>query len=184
MKFSRSDYNGRIVDLDNKIPEDEPVFLLRAQDQLAPKLLLKWATAVRLSGGDPLMARAAEDQAQSMIEWQQSHGCKTPDSYRESSEMQYLKSKLESVIESIKTTPNYVVDFMTLKNDCEAYYGKESLLILMPMDLAVSESEIDESNLKFDDFKWNEEDRRLAYKAKIILYCNRFKHAFILKSTL
>ena len=53
MKHARNDYNGRIVDLQNKIPEDEPVFLLRAQDKLAPELLLQWAMKLRLLGGDP-----------------------------------------------------------------------------------------------------------------------------------
>jgi len=32
MKFTREDYNQRIIDKAGKIPEDEPVFLLRAQD--------------------------------------------------------------------------------------------------------------------------------------------------------
>ena len=29
MKFTREDYNKRIIDKEGKIPEDEPVFLLR-----------------------------------------------------------------------------------------------------------------------------------------------------------
>lgn len=70
MKHARSDYNGRIVDLENKIPIEEPVFLLRGQDKLAPKLLLMWAMELRLQGGDPSMAEEAERHAQLMIEWQ------------------------------------------------------------------------------------------------------------------
>ena len=33
MKFTRKDYEGRIVDTAGLIPENEPVLLLRAQDQ-------------------------------------------------------------------------------------------------------------------------------------------------------
>lgn len=60
----------RIQDPENKIPEDEPVFLLRGKDPLAPELLLNWATRLRLAGGDPTMARMVEDHAQSMLVWQ------------------------------------------------------------------------------------------------------------------
>ena len=48
MRHAREDYNNRIVDLENKIPKDEPVFLLRGQDVLAPGLLLEWAKQLRL----------------------------------------------------------------------------------------------------------------------------------------
>jgi len=45
MKHAREDYN-RIQDPDEKIPDNEPVFLLRGQDVLAPNLLrevvVKW----------------------------------------------------------------------------------------------------------------------------------------------
>lgn len=30
--------------IENKIPEDEPVFLLRAQDVTAPSIVRQWAT--------------------------------------------------------------------------------------------------------------------------------------------
>ena len=35
MLHARKDYNERIQDKENKIPKDEPVFLLRGQDALA-----------------------------------------------------------------------------------------------------------------------------------------------------
>lgn len=78
MKHARKDYN-RIQDPENKIPEDEPVFLIRGQDNMGPKLLLKWASMLRLQKGDPKMARMVEDHAQEMIEWQKHIKVKRPD---------------------------------------------------------------------------------------------------------
>ncbi len=78
MKHAREDYN-RIQDPENLIPEDEPVFLLRGQDALAPKLLLNWAANLRLVGGDPAMAKLVENQAQAMLEWQKNVKVKNPD---------------------------------------------------------------------------------------------------------
>lgn len=39
MKHAREDYNRRIIDVDGTIPENEPVFLFRGQDKLAPQVL-------------------------------------------------------------------------------------------------------------------------------------------------
>jgi len=78
MKHAREDYN-RIQDPAGLIPDDEPVFLLRGQDMIAPRLLLKWATQLRLLRGDPYMAEIVEKHAQAMIEWQDTHKSKLPD---------------------------------------------------------------------------------------------------------
>lgn len=78
MKHARADYD-RIQDPENKIPENEPVFLLRGQDKFAPALLLRWASELRLSGGNPEMARMVEEHAQLMIEWQKNVLVKIPD---------------------------------------------------------------------------------------------------------
>lgn len=78
MKHARKDYN-RIQDPENKIPMDEPVFLLRGQDMFAPMLLLEWAKQLRLHEGDPEMAKIVENHAQEMIEWQKNNRCKIPD---------------------------------------------------------------------------------------------------------
>lgn len=78
MKHARPDYD-RFQDPSNLIPEDEPVFLLRGQDKLAPELLLRWAAKLRLAGGDPAMAKLVEDHAQKMIEWQKNVKVKIAD---------------------------------------------------------------------------------------------------------
>lgn len=77
MLHARSDYN-RIQDPENRIPKDEPVFLLRGQDKFAPELLLRWASKLRLDGGQPEMAEMVEKHAQKMIEWQKTK-VKRPD---------------------------------------------------------------------------------------------------------
>lgn len=51
MKHAREDYD-RIQDPDNKIPEDEPVFLLRAQDKTAPAVVAYWAKLNEDLGSD------------------------------------------------------------------------------------------------------------------------------------
>jgi len=79
MIHAREDYQDRIQDSENKIPADEPVFLLRGQDALAPSLLLDWASRMRSLGGDPAMADLVRAQAHRMIIWQNENGVKIPD---------------------------------------------------------------------------------------------------------
>lgn len=78
MLHAREDYM-RIQDPSNLIPQNEPVFLLRGQDKLAPALLLRWAAELRLQGGNPIMARVVEEHAQRMIDWQNFEKSKLPD---------------------------------------------------------------------------------------------------------
>ncbi|MBD3352790.1 MAG: hypothetical protein GF364_14980 [Candidatus Lokiarchaeota archaeon] len=78
MIHARKDYD-RIQDPANKIAEDEPVFLLRAKDQTAPGILMKWATELINRGGDKKMAKMVTDHAVKMVEWQEKNGCKLPD---------------------------------------------------------------------------------------------------------
>ncbi len=78
MIHAREDYN-RIQDPINKIAKDEPVFLLRAKDQLAPGILMKWATELINRSGDKKMAKMVTDHAVLMVEWQEKNGCKLPD---------------------------------------------------------------------------------------------------------
>jgi len=73
MKHFRPDYNERIQDNANLIPEDEPVFLLRGQDIFTPGLMLDWAKQLRLAGGDPEFAQLIENGASEVIQWQKEH---------------------------------------------------------------------------------------------------------------
>jgi hypothetical protein len=82
MKHGREDYN-RIQDPAGLIPEDEPVFLLRGQDRLAPDVLRHWAHQLLESGGDGKMAQMAMQQANDMLVWQAKHKRKLPDLLKE-----------------------------------------------------------------------------------------------------
>jgi len=72
MIHARKDYN-RIQDTkpvrDGGIPEDEPVFLLRAQDQVAADAVRIWAVLHRSRGGEENIATMAENWALLMDEW-------------------------------------------------------------------------------------------------------------------
>lgn len=82
MKFSREDYNKRIIDLAGLIPKDEPVFLLRAQDKFSSLTLKKYCDFLdeeaRITNNVELLAMSTElrEHATSMLMWKFS---KAPD---------------------------------------------------------------------------------------------------------
>jgi len=78
MKHARKDYN-RIQDPEHKIPEDEPVFLLRAQDAAAPDAVQNWCLSALMAGARTNIIDAARKQRDAMIEWQRAYGMKIPD---------------------------------------------------------------------------------------------------------
>ena len=68
MKHARPDYN-RIQDPEGKIGQDEPVFLLRAQDIYAASVVAHWADLVERGNGDPVLVKMARDHAARMRAW-------------------------------------------------------------------------------------------------------------------
>ena len=78
MIHARDDYN-RIQDPAGLIPDDEPVFLLRAQDCIAPAAVELWAFMLEELNGDPRAVAAALDQAHAMRHWQRHRAKKLPD---------------------------------------------------------------------------------------------------------
>jgi hypothetical protein len=78
VKFTREDYNRRIVDIEGRIPEDEPVFLLRAQDKHAPDTLRCYANLLK-EDGNLDMAEELFAHARNMLVWQKSVRVKRPD---------------------------------------------------------------------------------------------------------
>lgn len=68
MKHAREDYN-RIQDPAGLIPDDEPVFLLRAQDKMASTVVRHWADCNTLNGGDLELSRLARAHADLMDAW-------------------------------------------------------------------------------------------------------------------
>lgn len=68
MKHSRADYD-RIQDPAGKIPDDEPVFLLRGQDRNAAAAVRVWAKLLEDEGGDAEMIKLARNHADEMDLW-------------------------------------------------------------------------------------------------------------------
>ena len=78
MKHARSDYDP-IQDPRGLIPEDEPVFLLRAQDLVAPQIVDAWALSASAMGAKKDIVQAAFHQAGEMRRWQSTGYKKIPD---------------------------------------------------------------------------------------------------------
>jgi len=76
MKHARSDYD-RIQDPEGKIPEDEPVFLLRACDPAAvPTLDAYLRITIENPNHDPKIARSVAQQIERIVSWQRTYGTK------------------------------------------------------------------------------------------------------------
>ena len=78
MKHARPDYN-RIQDPENLIPNDEPIFLIRGQDEAAPATLRYYAMRAAQSGAARNIIEATLNHADQMEEWQKLRRRKTPD---------------------------------------------------------------------------------------------------------
>ena len=59
---------------ESKIPAKEPVFLIRGQDQLGPKILRQYADLHEMLGGHPGITAGIRAQAYRMEEWQAKTG--------------------------------------------------------------------------------------------------------------
>ncbi len=73
MIHAREDYN-RIQDPAGKIGEDEPVFLVRAQDKTAANMVRHYGQNLLDSGGDAEIAAMCFSHARKMDAWREKHG--------------------------------------------------------------------------------------------------------------
>lgn len=62
-----------------KVAPDEPIFVLRAQDQLAPLVLGYWIEMAKADGTPQEKLDEAEKCQDAMILWGREHGTKVPD---------------------------------------------------------------------------------------------------------
>ena len=67
MLHARKDYNKRIQDSENLIPEDEPVLLLRAQDALAIAAVKAYVKTCKANGVNNI--EGLEAHLQKMMDW-------------------------------------------------------------------------------------------------------------------
>lgn len=82
MIHARLDYQGRIVDTANLIPENEPVFLLRGQDKLVPQILRYYVELTRSESESDDAANIAdlvENHIYHIETWQEEHISKYAD---------------------------------------------------------------------------------------------------------
>jgi hypothetical protein len=65
----------------DKIPDDEPAFIIRGRDQLAPATVLHWLEAARDAGVNPEKFNEAYEHLTEIAEFQEKHleRCKLPD---------------------------------------------------------------------------------------------------------
>ena len=78
MIHARNDYNNRVVDLEEKIPEDEPVFLLRGQDIFTETMLNKYANLLEQANGDPKIVKQIRDHVILVRNWKKKKICDLP----------------------------------------------------------------------------------------------------------
>lgn len=79
MKHARYEYD-RIQDPMGKIPEDEPVFLIRGQDAVGPAAVRAWVLLAEAAGASPNITTMAKRHADLMEAWQEATGkAKVPD---------------------------------------------------------------------------------------------------------
>lgn len=68
MKHARADYD-RIQDPAGLIPDDEPVFLIRGQDDAGAAAVYAYAAILEDMGGCPEIIAAAREHAERMRAW-------------------------------------------------------------------------------------------------------------------
>ncbi len=78
MKHARKDYNERIQDSANLIPEDEPVFLIRAQDHIGADAVRAWAHLHQINGGSDTAYALAMRHAALMEQWPKKKAADVP----------------------------------------------------------------------------------------------------------
>jgi len=74
----RRDYD-RFQDPEGKIPENEPVFIIRGQDFTAPDVIYYWGKVARAWGASPELCHRVAEFSDYVARWQQTYGCKVPD---------------------------------------------------------------------------------------------------------
>ncbi len=74
MLHGRKDYNDRIQDTSHIIPENEPVFLLRAQDSISLHVLMYYLELLGdMQDPDTDMVQAVHAQIERFARWERVH---------------------------------------------------------------------------------------------------------------
>lgn len=139
MDFGRSDYNEVFdgANIENSPFEpDEPVFMLRGTDPIAPKVLLRYATDLISVGSDNRIVDSVIKHAQKMMAWQTTHKTKYPDLIRDDANRVEKLSRIKEIISSIEVDHKISsAVYEELFNIMDYCYGVNSLKILGPNEL-------------------------------------------------
>lgn len=79
MKHARTDYDERIQDSAGLIPSDEPVLLIRGQDECAIPAIDAWIDEAKHIGADPALIESIERHRDRISAWQEERSMKVPD---------------------------------------------------------------------------------------------------------
>lgn len=73
---------GKVTTEHGSIPDDEPVIVFRARDQLLPQVLAYYQAACMEAGSPDRHLNLIRDAGRTVKAWQQKNGMKIPDSER------------------------------------------------------------------------------------------------------
>lgn len=76
MIFGRDDYT--IESLNESIPADEPVFIVRASDALGAEIVHEYARRAEVIGATPAFVQNVRDHADAMYVYGEQNGTQTP----------------------------------------------------------------------------------------------------------
>lgn len=142
MDFGRDDYNRYF----SKLPEpennevsfgmDEPMFLLRASDPLAPKILLDYATTLRLTTKNTEVSDSVIRQAQKMIDWQTKHPTKYADFIHEQPEMIKNEGRIQELVHKLELGDKLSAEeFEQLEDLVITVHGKGAFKLALKDDM-------------------------------------------------
>ena len=78
MIHARCDYTERVQDSAGIIPDNEPVFLIRGQDQVGAAAVRAWAHLHRTAGGSDVAYSLAMKHADLMEQWPRKKAADVP----------------------------------------------------------------------------------------------------------
>lgn len=181
MDFGRKDYNENINSIIANAPKDEPVFLIRACDTLAPEILLEYASLLRLRGIDSNVADSIVAHAQKMVNYQ--HPLRIGEINSDSDE-----PKLDAV-----TTIDSILSMIEVDGFCKAsqlstiaelmskFFGDDSFLLLTKEVKIPNDFELVGPNGPITGYQVSEGTQKKIENSKITIWCRKDKDFRILK---
>lgn len=133
MDFGRDDYNQMFSQVQSNIPEEEPVFLLRASDPFCPIIVFDYLSRLTEHQADPEVIDSLIDHVQKIRRWQQTYGTKNADLVRMDQSKVDKIFRVEQILEQLEVDSKITSDaFNELQDIVTSIYGTKSFSLLMP----------------------------------------------------